>query len=134
MPKPIETRESSQLQPAPELEKRTRRRFSTEYKLNIIAQANQCAHGELGQLLRRENLYSNQLQQWRKELSQRGPEGLAKTSPGPQASKSADQKRIEQLEKENGRLQRKLQISEGCLDLQKKAFAMIEQFQDGDKK
>ena len=82
MPKPIETRDSSQIQPAPELEKRTRRRFSTEYKLNIIAQANQCAHGELGQLLRRENLYSNQLQQWRKELSQRGPEGLAKTSPG----------------------------------------------------
>jgi hypothetical protein len=36
MPKPIETRESSQILPAPELEKRTCQRFSTKYKLSII--------------------------------------------------------------------------------------------------
>jgi hypothetical protein len=43
MPKPIEARESSQIQPAPDAEKWTRRCFSTEYKYSIIAQANQCA-------------------------------------------------------------------------------------------
>lgn len=53
------------MSPTPELEKRTRRGFSTEYKLKILAEAERCAHGELGVLLRREKLYSAQLQQWR---------------------------------------------------------------------
>jgi hypothetical protein len=57
----------SEVQPDPQLEKRSRRVFTTDYKLKILAQADQCAHGELGPLLRREKLYSNQLQQWRKE-------------------------------------------------------------------
>ncbi|MBE0471491.1 MAG: hypothetical protein IBX55_18520 [Methyloprofundus sp.] len=54
MPKPI-THINPQIQPKPELEKRTRRVFSTEYKLSILQQADACKHGELGTLLRREN-------------------------------------------------------------------------------
>lgn len=130
MPKP--QLPDSQVVPAPELEKRTRRRFSMEYKLRIIAEANACKHGELGILLRRENLYSNQLQQWRRELEQGGAENLSKTNPGPKASKTPEQRRIEQLEKENAQLQRKLQISQDCLDLQKKALSMLDQVGNGD--
>jgi transposase-like protein len=37
--------------------------------------------GELGQLLRRENLYSNQLLDWRKQLQQGGEDVLSKSSP-----------------------------------------------------
>ena len=59
----------SEVQPDPQLEKRSRRVFTTDYKLKILAQADQCAQGELGPLLRREKLYSNQLQQWRKEFA-----------------------------------------------------------------
>jgi hypothetical protein len=44
----------TQVSPAPELEKRTRRRFSTEYKLRIIAKADVCQYGELGAILRGE--------------------------------------------------------------------------------
>ena len=62
MPKPQSELPDNQVTPAPELEKRTRRRFTTEYKLRIIAEADQCAHGELSVLLRREGLYSSQLQ------------------------------------------------------------------------
>jgi hypothetical protein len=57
MPKPPLPK--TQVSPAPELEKRTRRRFSTEYKLRIIAEADACQYGKLGAILRRENLYSN---------------------------------------------------------------------------
>ncbi len=67
MPKP-ETTIDTKIIPSPALEKRTRRRFTTEYKLSIIRQADACQHGELGELLRREKLYSNQLSQWRREL------------------------------------------------------------------
>ena len=68
MPKPA-TPADPKVEPNPVLEKRSRRTFTTEYKLSIIQQADACQHGELGELLRREKLYSNQLQQWRRELS-----------------------------------------------------------------
>jgi transposase-like protein len=125
MPKPI-THINPQIQPKPELEKRTRRVFSTEYKLSILQQAEACQHGELGGLLRREKLYSNQLAQWRREFAQSGVKGLSKSKPGPAASKTPEQKRIEQLEKENARLLKQIAVKDGCLLLQKKALALIE--------
>jgi transposase-like protein len=121
MPKP-----TTQVDPKPELEKRGRRVFTTEYKLSIIQQADACAHGELGSLLRKEKLYSNQLSQWRKEFAEHGLDGLSKSQPGPKAAKSAEQKRIEQLEKENARLRQQLEVKDSCISLQKKALTLIE--------
>ena len=48
MPKPGSERPDAQVTPAASLEKRTRRRFTPEYKLSIIAEAAACQHGELG--------------------------------------------------------------------------------------
>ncbi len=124
MPKPM-----TQIIPNPKLEKSPRRTFSTEYKLKIIQQADACKHGELGALLRREKLYSQQVSTWRKELAERGVEGLAKTQPGPTPLKTVEQKRIEQLEKENNRLKQQLQVKDSCISLQKKALALIEAFE-----
>lgn len=126
MPKP-ESRNTQEITPNPELEKRSRRVFTTDYKLSILKQADACKHGELGVLLRREKLYSNQLSQWRREFAKSGIEGLSKSQPGPKASKSAEQKRIEQLEKENLRLREQLKVKDSCIDLQKKVLALIEQ-------
>ena len=80
MPKPV-TPIESKVEPNPSLEKRTRRVFTPEYKLSIIQQADACKHGELGALLRREKLYSNQLAQWRRELAEDGLAGLSKSAP-----------------------------------------------------
>lgn len=55
MPKPESQMPENQVALDPRLEKCTRRYFSTEYELKIVAEADQCAHGELGPLLRREN-------------------------------------------------------------------------------
>ena len=55
MPKPS-TKVDTEVNPDPAVEKRTRRVFTAEYKLNIIQQANACQRGELGPLLRREKL------------------------------------------------------------------------------
>lgn len=120
MPKPHSALPESQVTPEPRLEKRTRRQFSAEYKLKILAEADACRYGELGVLLRRERLYSSQLQQWRRELATGGVEGLSKSAPGPAARKSHEQRRIEQLEQENARLHRRLKVAEDCIDLQKK--------------
>ena len=60
MPKPTTLLPETQVKPDPKSESRTRRTFTTEYKLSILNQANSCQRGELGELLRREKLYSNQ--------------------------------------------------------------------------
>ena len=96
-----------------------------------MAEADACKHGELGALLRREKLYSNQLSAWRREYAQGGIAGLTKSAPGPSPSKTPEQRRIEQLEKENNRLNRKLEIANDCLDLQKKALSMLDRLRSG---
>ena len=131
MPKPSKEKPTTEVIPAPEFEKRTRRTFSTAYKLRIITEADACKHGKLGVLLRKENLYSSQLREWRKEFAEKGEEGLSKTAPGPKPLKTAEQKRIEQLERQNAQLQKKLNIAEGCLDLQKKALSLLDQMSNG---
>jgi transposase-like protein len=119
--------------PNPVLEKRTRRQFSADFKLRIIAEADACKHGELGGLLRREKLYSNQLADWRPEYAQHGVQGLSKSLPGPVPSMTPDQRRIAQLEKDNARLSRKLDIANDCLDLQKKAFTIFDHLKNGNE-
>ena len=131
MPKPQSDLPLTQVVPDPALEKRTRRQFTAEYKLRIIAQADACKHGELGALLRQEKLYSNQLSEWRREFAQHGVKGLSKSTPGPAPTKTAEQRRIEQLEKENSKLTRKLDIANDCLDLQKKALTMLDRLRSG---
>jgi transposase-like protein len=131
MPKTPSTLPQTQVTPDPILEKRTRRQFTPEYKLRVLAQADACKHGELNGLLRKEKLYSNQLADWRREFAQHGVKGLSKSAPGPMPSKTADQRRIEQLEKENSKLTRKLDIANDCLDLQKKALTMLDRLRSG---
>ena len=55
--------------PDPELvERPKRRRFSAEYKLRILREADACTRpGEVGALLRREGLYTSHLTYWRKQ-------------------------------------------------------------------
>jgi transposase len=128
MPKPPSPDLSkTQVEPDPSLERRTRRHFSTAYKLRIIAEADQCRHGELGALLRREKLYSNQLQAWRRQLAAGDETASAKSTPGPAPKLTAEQRELEKLRRQNARLTRELEIANGCLDLQKKALEMIDQ-------
>src|SRR4051794_10141423 len=67
--------------PDPELvERPRRRRFSAEYKLRIVREADACSRpGEIGALLRREGLYSSLLTEWR---GGRGPGGGGGRGPG----------------------------------------------------
>lgn len=121
----------TQVLPKPELEKRGRRSFTTEYKLSIIQQADACKYGDLGKLLRRENLYSTQVANWRQEFADKGVEGLNKSRPGPAPTHTGEQKRITQLEKENARLRHQLEVKDQCISLQKKAIFLVETLEQG---
>jgi len=131
MPKPVtDTVPDSQVKPDPVLEKRTRRPLSAEYKLRIVQEANACQHGELGALLRREKLYYNQIQQWRREFDQGGVESLSQTAPGPKPKFTLEQRKIAELEKKIKRLEHQLQLKDDCLALQKKALSMLDHQQN----
>lgn len=132
MPKPTTLLPETEVKSDPKLERRSRRTFSRDYKLSIIRQADACQHGEIGELLRREKLYSNQLSQWRHELAIGGVDALSKSAPGPAAKLSPEQKRIAALEKENARLKKTIEVKNNCIDLQKKVLAMIEQLEQED--
>ena len=62
-------RASAEGRPDPELvERPRRRRFTAEYKMQILREADACnGAGEIGALLRREGLYSSHLSVWRQQ-------------------------------------------------------------------
>ena len=50
-------------------EKPVRRQFDAAYKLRILEEADRCTEpGQLGELLRREGLYSSHLASWRRRV------------------------------------------------------------------
>ncbi len=104
--------------------KTTRRRFTAEYKRGIIAEAEQCQHGELGALLRREGLYHSQLASWRKAQAQGT---LTNKKRGPKANPDAIE--VKRLQGENERLHRKLGQAEAIIDAQKKLAALVDRLQ-----
>ena len=111
--------------PDPEVvEKPKRRRFSAEYRLRIVQEADACKEpGEIGALLRREGLYSSQLVLWRRQRDAGALAGLRPKKRGPK-SKAVDP-RVKQLERENARLRRKLEQAETVIEIQKKVAGIL---------
>src|SRR5215210_8840037 len=74
--------------PDPELvERPKRRRFTAKYKLEILEEADACTRpGEVGELLRREGLYTSHLTYWRKQRK----DGALKELGKPRGGKPAD--------------------------------------------
>ncbi len=111
--------------PDPEVPaKPERRRFSAEYRLRILKQADACKKpGELGALLRREGLYSSLLTNWRRQRDHGALREMRGRRRGPKP-RPIDP-RVKQLEAENRRLQRKLQRAETIITLQKKVAEIL---------
>jgi transposase-like protein len=114
--------------PDPEVRERAaRRRFTAEYKLQVLRQADQCAGvGELGALLRREGLYSSHLTTWRRQREQGARGALAPKKRGrPAAPVSPLARRIAELERANGQLARRLHQAEAIIAAQKKLCEIL---------
>jgi transposase len=111
--------------PDPEVSERAkRRRFTAEYKLRILREADACkGDGDLGALLRREGLYSSHLATWRRQRDEIAKAGLKARKRGPK-SKAVDP-RVKQLERENLRLKRRLEQAETIIDFQKKLSKLL---------
>jgi len=106
------------------LERPVRRSFAKAYKLDILRQIDACTKdGQVGEILRREGLYSSNVSSWRVQCKQ----GRLQTpTAGKCGAKPASQNlRVSQLQRENARLQARLQQAELILDIQKKASEIL---------
>jgi transposase-like protein len=108
-------------------EKARRRRFTGEYKLRVLQEADACGEpGDLGALLRREGLYSSHLVLWRRQRAEGTLQSLSPRKRGRQPQqKNPLVKKIAELERENKRLERRLKQAEIIIDVQKKVSQIL---------
>ncbi len=124
----IESTERERPTPSPEvLEKPVRRRFGAKYKAKIVAEADACTKmGQVGELLRREGLYSSHLSNWRRQRDEGGLAGLTPKRRGRKPkTKNPLVDENELLRRENLRMKEKLRQAELIIDVQKKVSEML---------
>jgi len=106
-------------------EKAQRRRFTSEYKLRILEEADRCRElGEIGGLLRREGLYTSNLSAWR-EQRRVGALGALSQKRGRKPRRDPQAQRVAELERENGRLREELRKARVIIDVQKKVARLL---------
>jgi transposase-like protein len=104
--------------------KAERRKFSAEYKLHILAKADECTErGQNGALLRREGLYSSNLDKWRKQRARGALEGLGGRKRGRKPDPQATE--IARLQRDNEQLRARLERAEHIIEVQKKLAQLL---------
>ncbi len=113
--------------PDPELVKVAKRRtFTAEYKARILAEADAATgRGQVGELLRREGLYSSLLTEWRKQRDAGALAGL---------SESRGRKAVDKRDREITALKRRAEHAEAelgkarkVIEVQGKVSALLEE-------
>ncbi len=114
--------------PDPEVPaKARRRRFTAQYKLDILEEVDRCTQpGEIGAVLRREGLYSSHLSKWRQQRDAGALAGLTPKKRGRKPRPVDPQaQRVAALERENARLRDKLEKAETIIEVQKKLSQLL---------
>ena len=111
----------------PEVVDRPLRRwwFAPSYKLRIVEEADRCTEpGEVGQLLRREGLYSSHLTTWRKAAHTGSLKALSKKR-GRKPERNPLEEKVRKLERENTRLEKELEKAHLIIDVQGKVAGLL---------
>ena len=110
--------------PDPEVPERpVRRRFSAQYKLDILAEIDRAEPGGIGAILRREGLYSSHLVDWRRARDRGALEALARPSGRPRPNPLA--KEVDRLTRQNSRLEQRLATAERIIEIQGKVSELL---------
>jgi transposase-like protein len=103
--------------------------FSAADKLGIVKEADRCLasgkRGALGEMLRREGIYSSLVSSWRTQLGAHGTTGLAAKKVGRKPKLTEAERRIVELTKRNAQLEKKLHVASVLIGLQKKAHELL---------
>ena len=113
--------------PDPELVGQAKRRtFTAKYKLEILDEADACTRsGEVGELLRREGLYTSHLTYWRKQRK----DGALKELGRSRGRKPADRRdrEIAELRRRAERAEAELRKAKKVIEIQGNVSALLEQ-------
>ncbi|WP_462188946.1 transposase [Frankia sp. CcWB2] len=105
--------------PDPEVEPKARRRsFTAAYKLRILTEYEAAADGQKGAILRREDLYSAHIAEWRKAREAGALAGLSKPKGRPPTDER--NRELEKLRAEKERLEKELAQARFVIDVQGK--------------
>lgn len=130
-PKPNQSQPTVQVEAKPQ-----RRRFTAQYKLSILEQADACTKpGEVSALLRREGLYSSNLAAWR-DARARGQLAALQPRKRGRKAKQIDPRdlRIAELEKQLAAEQARRERAEALVDLQKKLATLLGELPEDEKR
>jgi transposase-like protein len=110
-------------------ERATRRVFSAQYKLRILAEYERRDRDGKSALLRREGLYTSSISEWRKQRDEGALQALA-ASPGRPPTDPREHE-LARLRYENARLQSDLAKARRVIEVQGKLSALLEQLATG---
>jgi transposase-like protein len=106
-----------------------RRAFTAEYKQRIVREADAAAasgqEGAIGELLRREGLYSSHLTEWRRARDAGELAGLTPQKRGRKASKPALADEVVRLQRQVAQLEKDLYKANTIVDVQKKLASLL---------
>lgn len=110
----------------------TRRTFSPEYKLAMVAEYENAANGEKGVILRREGLYSSHIIEWTRARDAGALTGGPAKSPtsAKRVKRTAEQVELEKLRRRNEKLESDLKKTRMALDIMGKAHALLEELSE----
>jgi transposase len=109
----------------------SRRSFSAEYKLAIVAEYENAPNGEKGAILRREGLYSSHVIEWTRARDAGALEGVADSRRSEKRPRrSAEAAELERLRARNAKLEAELSKTRTALDIMGKAHALLEQLSE----
>lgn len=113
--------------PDPEVSARpARRRFTAQYKAQIVEEVSRCTQpGQIAALLRREGLVSSQLSLWRRQSRQGILKALRDDKRGRKPVHDSRDRELDRLRRENLRLTKRLKQAEIIIEIQKKAAALL---------
>ena len=112
--------------PNPEVTAKAKRRsFTAAYKQKILAEVDDSSGtGGIGEILRREGIYSSTLTGWRKERDAVAESAFSRKR-GPEPKRNPLSGELEKLRRQNQRLQEELRKAEIIIDVQKKVGMLL---------
>jgi len=103
-----------------------RRTFTAQYKLRILRELDSCsASGQIGEVLRREGLYSSTITRWRKKRAAGELQALSPKKQGRPTRARPDPEKS-RMARENARLREELRKARIIIEVQKKVSEMLE--------
>jgi transposase-like protein len=123
---------SAQVLPNGEVTPKAKRRmFHAAYKKKILAEVDAAAgSGSIGELLRREGIYSSTLTNWRRERDA-AVESAFSQKRGPEPKYNPLTAENEKLRRQNQQLQEELRKAEIIIEVQKKVSMLLDRLNTG---